>query len=339
MGTGIVANAAALLPHGAAELHDLAVAAWMAAAVLLVVLVAATALHWLRHPAVARGHLCDPAMAPAYGAPPMACLTVGAGALLVGRDVLGPDAALVVAATLWTLGTVGGLACAAIVPFRLFTREGLRGGGAPATWLLPVVPPMVSAATGAALVPHVAAGQAREALLMGLYALFGASLLASLVTIALVVLRLASAGTGEAATAPSLFVVLGPLGQSVTAVNLLGAQAHGAIGAPYADGLQALGVVLGGPVWGFAMLWFAIAAAALVRAAREGLPFSLGWWSLTFPVGTVVTGASLLARDAGLVALSWVAVGLFALLLAAWSTVAARTLHGAVRRGGLLRSA
>jgi tellurite resistance protein TehA-like permease len=257
----------------------------------------------------------------------------------VGGDVLGRDAAIVVASVLWTAGTLGGLACAALVPYRLFTRAGLAAGGPPATWLLPVVPPMVSAATGAALVPHVAAGQAREALLLGLYALFGASLLASLVTIVLVVLRLVATGTGEALAVPSLFVVLGPLGQSVTAANLLGAEAHGAIAAPYADGLEALGVVYGAPAWGFAMLWLAVVGALVVRAAREHLPFSLDWWSFTFPVGTVVTGTSLLARDSGLVALSWVAVALFVLLLGAWATVAARTLHGAVRRGGLLRAA
>ena len=46
----------------------------------------ATAVHWLRCPEYARRHHHDPAMAPFYGAPPMALLTVGAGALLVGRD-------------------------------------------------------------------------------------------------------------------------------------------------------------------------------------------------------------------------------------------------------------
>jgi hypothetical protein len=34
----------------------------------------------------------DPAMAPFYGAPPMAMLTVGAGAVLVGKDLIGLSA-------------------------------------------------------------------------------------------------------------------------------------------------------------------------------------------------------------------------------------------------------
>ena len=39
---------------------------------------ASVRLHWRRYPALARRHHRDPAMAPFYGAPPMALLTVGA---------------------------------------------------------------------------------------------------------------------------------------------------------------------------------------------------------------------------------------------------------------------
>ena len=59
MGTGIMANGAALLPVHVAAVR-------------------------------ARRHIHEPAMAPFYGAPPLALLTVGAGALLVGRDIVGP---------------------------------------------------------------------------------------------------------------------------------------------------------------------------------------------------------------------------------------------------------
>ncbi len=41
-----------------------------------------------------------------YGAPPMALLTVGAGALLLGPAVIGAHTALVVDAVLWPLGTL-----------------------------------------------------------------------------------------------------------------------------------------------------------------------------------------------------------------------------------------
>lgn len=81
---------------------------------------------------------------------------------------------------------------------------------------------------------------------------------------------------------------------------------------------------------GFALMWLTIAAAVTVRTARAHLPFSLTWWSFTFPVGTVVTGTSALAARTGLHVFVLAAVALYLLLLAAWVTVAVRTVRGAV---------
>ena len=72
----------------------------------------------------------------------------------------------------------------------MFTRLELRREHTLATWLMPIVPPMVSAATGAALIAHLPAGQDRLDMLLCCYALFGISLLASLVTITLLWARL-----------------------------------------------------------------------------------------------------------------------------------------------------
>jgi C4-dicarboxylate transporter/malic acid transport protein len=328
MGTGIVANAAVLLPRQLPGLHALAATVWVLAVVLLVALVAATAVHWVLYPANARGHVLDPAMAPFYGAPPMAMMTVGAGALLVGRDLIGTEAALGADVVLWTLGTLTGLAASAAVPYLMFTRHELRVDSTFGYWLMPIVPPMVSAATGAALLAHVPAGQARLDMLLACYAMFGLSLLASLVTITLLWGRLAYHGPGPARTVPTLWIVLGPLGQSITAASLLANVAPGVIPAPYGGALRAMGVLYGVPVWGFAMLWLAIAAAITLKTARDHLPPSLTWWSFTFPVGTTVTGTAELAAHTGSNAMSWIAVALFLLLIGAWLTAAANTARG-----------
>jgi tellurite resistance protein TehA-like permease len=266
-------------------------------------------------------------MAPFYGAPPMALLTVGAGALLVGRDVIGATSALDVAALLWTLGTLSGLVVSVLVPVLMFTRHDLRPETTFATWLLPIVPPMVSAATGAALIGHLPAGQPQLTMLLACWAMFGLSLIASLVTITIVWSRLAYHKTGRARMIPTTWIVLGPLGQGITAANLLGSAAKGVIPAPYAGAMNAFGVIFGVPVWGFAMLWLAIAVALTVHVARDHLPFSLTWWSFVFPVGTCVTATSELARHTGAQAFTGAAVALFALLVGAWVTVGVRTLH------------
>jgi C4-dicarboxylate transporter/malic acid transport protein len=330
MGTGIVAVAAVLLPVHIAGLRDLARGVWLLAAAMLVLLVVATAVHWLRHPEHARRHHHDPAMAPFYGAPPMALLTIGAGALLVGRDIVGLGAAVRVDEVLWTLGTIGGLLSVIAIPYLMFTDDHIRPSEAYATWLMPVVPPMVSAATGAALIAYLPAGQPRLTLLFACYAMFGISLLASLIVITLVWGRLIFHGPGPARLIPTLWIVLGPLGQSVTAVGLLGKAATGVIAAPYASAMRAMGVLYGVPVWGFAIIWLAIAAAITVRTAREKLPFALTWWSFTFPVGTVLTGTSVLALSTHAAFLRYTSVALYAVLLTAWLVAAAGTARGAL---------
>ena len=331
MGTGIVANAAALLPVQAAALHAFALGVWVLAAALLVGLTLATALHWLLYTETARGHHRDPTMAPFYGAPPMALLTVGAGALLVGRDLIGLPAAITVDEVLWTLGTLAGLASTILIPYLMFTRLDLKPKDTLATWLMPIVPPMVSAATGAGLIAHLPAGQDRLALLLACYAMFGISLFASLIIITLLWGRLAYDGIGPARTVPTLWIVLGPLGQSVTAVGLLGNAAHAVMPQPYSTLMPAASVLYGIPIWGFAIIWLVLAATITLRTARHHLPFSLTWWSFTFPVGTLVTGTSELALHTHANFLTWASVTLYALLVGAWLTVATRTAHNSLR--------
>jgi C4-dicarboxylate transporter/malic acid transport protein len=330
MGTGIVAVAAVTLPMQFPGLHTAATVIWAVSAGLLVMFAALTALHWRRYPHIARGHVHDPVMAHFYGAPPMAMLTVGAGTLLLGHDWIGLRAAVDVDWALWFAGTGTGLVCAVTVPYLLFTTHRTGPDSAFGGWLMPIVPPMVSAATGALLIPYTPTGQDRLTLLACCYAMFGMSLLGSVVVITLIWYRLAVYKSGSARMVPTLWIVLGPLGQSITAANLLGGNAHLAIPAPYSTALQAFGVVYGLPVWGFALLWAALAGAITARTAADHLPFSLTWWSFTFPVGTCVTGTSALAVHTGADLFRVAATVCYAGLVATWVLVAARTARGAV---------
>jgi C4-dicarboxylate transporter/malic acid transport protein len=331
MGTGIIATAAASLPANPG-MHDFAVGAWLLASALLVVFTAATAAQWVRHRGRARSHHRDPVTAHFYGAPPMAVLTVGAGTLLVGGDLIGPGTAVAIAWTLWPIGTVLGLASAFAVPYAHFSgalgEASRRPDAAFGGWLMAVVPPMVSASTGAALLPHTPAGQPRLTLLLALSGMFGISLIASLVLITQLWTRLVQHGLPPARLVPTLWIVLGPLGQSVTAANAIGRQAATAIADPYATALRALGLVYGLPVLGFALLWAALALALTVRTARSagGLPFAPTWWAFTFPVGTCVTGAAALHSASGADAMGWLAGALFVGLLTGWLIAATGSL-------------
>ena len=320
-------------------LRGFATGVWGVAAAVLIALTAAWAVHWIRFPERARGHAHHPIMAPFWGAPAMALMTVGTGTLVLGRSLLGTTVALDADWVLWSAGTALGLVTACWIPYLMVTGQMNGQPTAFGGWLMPVVPPMVSAASGALLVPHAAPGQGRLTLLLACYAMFGIGLLASLIIITQIWARLIGHGVGPAVLVPTLWIVLGPLGQSITAAGVLGTAAAGVLPAPYATGAAVLALLYGVPVWGFAMLWLVLAAAITVRTALTttgGLPFALTWWSFTFPVGTCVTGTIALALRSHDGALRGASVVLYAMLLVAWLVVAARTAHGTAT-GRLLR--
>lgn len=336
MGTGIVATAGATLPVHIPGLHIFTKIVWVAAALLLVGLIAVVGGHWLRHPTVARRHARNPQMAHFYGAAPMAFLTVGTGSILVGRDILGEGLAVNLDWILWSVGTASGLFTAVSIPFLMFTQHQVEPDAAFGGWLMPVVPPMVSAAAGALLIPHTAPGVWRQTMFYGCFAMFGLSLIAALIIISMIWSRLVLFGTSGTARVPTLWIVLGPLGQSITAAGLLGANAALAVNADLADNFNAFSILFGVPVWGFAVLWIALAASLTVRTLRRGMPFALTWWSLTFPVGTFVTGTTQLAAHTNLPAFQIAAVIAYAALLSTWLVVAIRTARGSLH-GQLLR--
>ncbi|WP_329122607.1 TDT family transporter [Streptomyces sp. NBC_01353] len=326
MGTAIVANAGATLPVHVPGLRTACTAVWALSFAMLLALVAARSAHWIHHRDQARKHLMDPAVAPFYGCLSMALLAVGGGTLLVGQDWLGLPAAVAIDTVLFTTGSAIGLAAAVAIPYLMVVHHRIES--ASPVWFLPVVAPMVSAALGPLLLPHLPAGQAQQTLLIACYAMFGISLLATLVMLPLVFGRLVTGGPLPLALTPTLFLVLGPLGQSTTAANKFADVATGVLPAPYAHGFAAFAVLYGVPVMGFALLWLALAGAMVVRARRQGMGFAMTWWAFTFPVGTCVTGAEGLAHHTGLAVFRWLAIALYVFLVAAWLVAGFHTLRG-----------
>ncbi|MFE7860185.1 TDT family transporter [Streptomyces sp. NPDC057403] len=326
MGTGIVANAAATLPRTFPGLRTAATVVWAGAGVLLVVLVA----RYLRQRAI-RSHAADPVTVQFLGAPPMGLLTVGAGALLLGKDVIGLDAAVGVDWVLWLTGTALGLVTACTVPYLMVTRHRFAPDAAFGGWLMPVVPPMVSAATGALLVPHAPAGQLRLALLLGCYAMLGLGMVATLLVLAMIYGRLVHHEAPTGTTVPTVWIGLGALAQSVTTLGALASAAPGVLPAPYDRGAAVLALLGGITVWGFAMLWLALATGLTVRTIRAGLPFAPTWWSFIFPMGACVTATGALATRTRSTPLDWATGVLYSALVLAWLVVAGRSLWHVTR--------
>lgn len=333
MGTGIVAVAGATLPFTVPV--ALTGAAWALACALMLLLLVLVPLNWLQHPGHFRALTQDPVAIQFFGAPPMALMTVGSSTLLVGQHWLGLPLALDIAWACWIVGTLSGYAASVLVPYRLFTALEVRSDGAFGGWLMPVVPPMVSAALGALLLPHAPEGVLRETLVYVCYACFGMSLVTAMIIISLIWSRLTYFGSSGSARVATLWIVLGPVGQSITVAGALGTAAHEVLPSPLNTGFDLLAVMFGVPMFGFVLLWMPLAAALTWRARQRNMGFALTWWSFTFPVGTCVTGSSQLARHTGLPVFEWISLLLYGLLLLAWVTVGVNTFRHS-RSGHLL---
>ena len=312
MGTGIVAVAAASLPEQFPGLRSAATVVRGLAAALLVAVTGATGVHWWRHRETARGHARDPVMAhvlrrAADGHPDRRCRAAPAGPV-GGRADRAVDADW----ALWLAGTALGLVTAAALPYLMFTRCRLQPGAAFGGWLMPVVPPMVSASTGALLIPYAPAGQARLALLLACYAMFGISLLASLIVITLIWGRpcaTVSAPRGWSRRCGSSWARSASRSLRRTcwapwpATRFLRPTPRRCGSSACSTGSRSgVSRCCGRPS--------PPRSRSAPRAA--GLPFSLTWWSFTFPVGTCVTATTTLALATGSVALRVAAAAWYA---------------------------
>ncbi|MDL9936202.1 TDT family transporter [Gordonia sp. ABSL1-1] len=327
MGTGVVAIAChGLMLRTTSVLAAVAEVFWLLTCVLFAVVVAATLAHWVRHPALARAHHRHAVTAHFYGAVPMAVLTVGTATMVAGMPVIGERWALRVGVVCWIAGSVLGLLSA--ITARRRPRAQAFGG-----WLMPVVPPMVAASAAAVLVGELGCDVVRRIVLGVGYAMFAVAVVAVAPVLAALWVRLRTNGFGESTMVPTWWIVLGPLGQSVTAVVLLGRSAGLVLDNRLAAVCHGFGVGFGLAVWVAAALWIVIVVRLTTRTARAGLAFTLSWWSFTFPLGTFVTGSVALADATGWQAFTGVAVVAFGVLVLAWATVAARSLHGVVGGG------
>jgi len=224
---------------------------------------------------------------------------------------------------LWILGTVLGLATTIG-----FTTVLVRGGaGAPSTvWGLAVVPPMVSATVGAGLVPHLTP-TLQVAMLLVCLSCFALSLTLGGVIFAIAYHHHWRVAGPAIAASTTAWIPLGVVGQSTAAAQAMAAAAAPLLPASVAGALQDLandyGVLmlgLGVPLTGWAIVM-------TIRGFRHRMPFVPGWWSLTFPIGTLALGSHLLGAGTGMTVFLAAGVACWLTLCGTWTLCAVATVR------------
>ena len=331
MGTGILALAVNQFPVAIPGLHDVGQVLWLVNIGLFALFSALYAARWLLFPAEARRIFGHSVMSMFFGAFPMGLATILNGFLAFGIPLWGP-AAVGIAEALWWIDAALAVVCGVAVPFLMFTRQDHSVDRMTAVWLLPVVAAEVTAASGGLLAPHLADAGAFRILMLS-YALWAFSVPAAMSILAILMLRLIVHKLPHRDMAASSFLALGPIGTGALGLVLLGGDAphvFAAMGLAEVGQVAAgIGVIGGTILWGYGLWWLALAVLMTARYLREGMPFNLGWWGFTFPLGVYAVGTLALARATHLDFLSAIGGGLVVCLAAFWLIVAARTLHGA----------
>jgi tellurite resistance protein TehA-like permease len=225
--------------------------------------------------------------------------------------------------------------CGVVVPFLMFTRQTHAIDQMSAVWLLPVVAAEVAAVSGGLLAPYLVDSQDALIALVVSYVLWAFSVPLAMSILVILLLRMAIHKLPPPSMAASSWLALGPIGTGALGLMVLGAAAPDILAASgmgaYGAVMRGLGLVGGLLLWGYGLWWMAMAILITLRHLRQGLPFNLGWWGYTFPLGVYAVATLRLSTMLPIHAFAVLGAFLVMALAVLWLIVGARTARGAWR--------
>lgn len=334
MGTGVLALALAQLPVAIPGLHAVAEGLWLFNILLFTLFTLAYAARWILFFDEARRIFGHSTVSMFFGTIPMGLATIINGFLVFGLPRWG-DGVIHLAEVLWWIDVAMSLACGVLIPYMMFTRQEHSIDQMTAVWLLPVVAAEVAAASGGLLAPHLTDAHSQLVVLTTSYVLWAFSLPVAFSILTILLLRMALHKLPHENMAASSWLALGPIGTGALGMLLLGADAPAIFAANGLPGIgeiaSGIGLVAGITLWGFGLWWMLMALLITARYLRDGIPFNLGWWGFTFPLGVYSLATLKLASTLNLGFFSVVGCVLVTLLAIMWLIVGKRTVQGAWR--------
>jgi tellurite resistance protein TehA-like permease len=164
-----------------------------------------------------------------------------------------------------------------------------------AAWLLPIVAPIVAAATGAIVADVLPNPQHALITVIVSYILWGTGFPLAMAVLVVYFHRLTIHKLPPREVIVSVFLPLGPLGQGGYGIQKLGMVAMrifpqtGTLSettTKSGDILYVMGYLMALITWGFGLVWLFFAFASI---SRGKFPFNMGWWGFTFPLGVFTT--------------------------------------------------
>lgn len=334
MGTGILALALNQLPVPIPGVKIVAEALWVFNIGLFALFTILYAARWIFFFDGARRIFGHSVVSMFFGCIPMGLATIINGLMAFGLARWG-EGVVPVAEALWWIDVALAVACGISIPFMMFTRQEHAIDQMTAVWLLPVVAAEVAAVTGGLIAPHLADPNAALSVLVVSYGLWALSVPLAMSILVILVLRMAIHKLPHAGMAASSWLSLGPIGTGALGMLVLGQAAPAIFTAAglgqYGDAARGIGLIGGLLQWAYGLWWAAMAVLITLRYLRQGLPFNLGWWGYTFPLGVFSVATLKLGTLLPIPAFNLFGMALVAALLVLWLIVGARTVRGAWR--------
>lgn len=331
MGTGILALVLPQVPGAGSTLHAIGEGLWLFNIGLFILFTILYFTRWIMFWHEAKQIFSHNIVSMFIGTIPMGLATIINGFLIFGLPRWGVSM-IGIAYVLWWFDVFLALVCGVLIPYFMFTRQAHGIDKMTAIWLLPIVAAEVAAASGGLLVPYLHDSGDQFVTLVTSYVLWGYSVPVAFGVLTILFLRMAIHRLPPDSMAASSWLSLGPIGTAALGMILLGADAPAVFAAQGMAGFgtvaEGVGVIVATALWGVGLWWLLLALLITMRYFRAGIPFNLGWWGYTFPLGVYTFATLKLGALLKIGALSTFGTFLVIVLAAMWMLVTARTLHG-----------
>ncbi|KAH9216690.1 C4-dicarboxylate transporter/malic acid transport protein-like protein [Leptodontidium sp. 2 PMI_412] len=307
MGTGIVSILLHNLPYNGDWLYYLSIVVFCLNIGLFLSFLAISILRYTLYPEIWWAMTRHPAQSLFLGTFPMALATIINMIVFVCVPAWG-DRFVQLAWALWWIDVALSLACCFYLPFVIMYIHKATLQTMTATWLLPIVAPIVASASGGIIASALSNPQHALWTVIVSYILWGTGVPLAMCVLVIYFQRLTLHALPPREVIVSVFLPIGPLGQGGFAIMQLGKVAMeifpithtlslqpaegGAVNA--GQFLYVLGWLIATVLWGFGLVWLFFAAASITRSR---FPFNMGWWGFTFPLGVFATSTTQMAKE------------------------------------------
>ncbi|AIG07089.1 TDT family transporter [Corynebacterium pseudotuberculosis] len=294
MGTGLLSNLLYMHASHLPGAHVLSAIVLGMAWLLLIGLTCGFIFRVVRKPGAMGHSVKDFSSMPFWATVSMGYLSVGSASTVVIPSFLPELSGLVwtLNTGMWLFGTAVGVGSTFGFAVRLI---GVDRGSPTTIWGLAVVAPMVSSTTGANLVPHVSEIFDPYVQVVSI-ACFFLSLFVGLIIFACSYNHQWRVEPIPVVASISAWIPLGVVGQSTAAAQAMATQTEHLVLPGTHAAMHNLANLYGWFMLVMGIPLVAFAVGMTIRGFYLKMPFTLGWWAMTFPLGTLALGATLFAR-------------------------------------------